>query len=130
MIRQRARCEPSCRSGCWTRWWQRRTGHGRARRIGSRTLMVTIKEVAARARVSPSTVSNVFLGRVPVTEATKRRVLSAAQRLGYQPDGLAQALRTGRTHTLGLLVPHITKTTIDAIVSGETRDAQEAGYAV
>ena len=92
--------------------------------------MVTIKEVAARARVSPSTVSNVFLGRVPVKEETKRRVLSAAQRLGYQPDGLAQALRTGRTQTLGLLVPHITNPTIAAIVNGATREAQEAGYAV
>ena len=92
--------------------------------------MATIKEVAARARVSPSTVSNVFLGRVPVKEATKRRVLSAAQHLGYQPDGLARALRTGRTHTLGLLVPHITNPTIAAIVNGATRAAQEAGYAV
>jgi DNA-binding LacI/PurR family transcriptional regulator len=92
--------------------------------------MATIKEVAQRAGVSPSTVSNVFLGRVPVRDRTKRRVLSAAQRLGYQPDGLAQALRTGRRRTLGLLVPHITNPTIAAIVNGATRAAQEAGYAV
>jgi LacI family transcriptional regulator len=72
----------------------------------------------------------VFLGRVPVRDATKRRVLAAARRLGYQPDGLAQALRTGRTRTLGLLVPHITNPTIAAIVNGATRAAQEAGYAV
>jgi DNA-binding LacI/PurR family transcriptional regulator len=92
--------------------------------------MSTIKEVAARAGVSPSTVSNVFLGRVPVKERTKRRVLSAAQHLGYQPDGLAQALRTGRTRTLGLCVPFVTNPTIAAIVNGATRAAQEAGYAV
>ena len=92
--------------------------------------MATIREVAARARVSPSTVSNVFLGRVPVKDATRRRVLSAAQRLGYQPDGLARALRTGRTRTLGLLVPHITNPTIAAIVHGATRAGQDAGYAV
>jgi LacI family transcriptional regulator len=92
--------------------------------------VATIKEVAARARVSPSTVSNVFLGRVPVKDATRRRVMSAAQKLGYQPDGLARALRTGRTRTLGLLVPHITNPTIAAIVHGATRAGQEAGYAV
>ena len=90
----------------------------------------TIKEVAARAGVSPSTVSNVFLGRVPVKEGTKRRVLLAARRLGYQPDGRAQALRTGRTRTLGLCVPFITNPTVAAIVNGATRAAQEAGYAV
>jgi LacI family transcriptional regulator len=92
--------------------------------------MPTIKEVAASAGVSPSTVSNVFLGRVPVRDSTKQRVLSAARRLGYQPDGLAQALRTGRTRTLGLLVPHITNPTIAAMVNGATREAQAAGYAV
>jgi LacI family transcriptional regulator len=92
--------------------------------------MATVKEVAARAGVSPSTVSNVFGGKVPVREQTKRRVLSAARRLGYQPDGLAQALRTGRTRLLGLLVPRVTNPTIAAIVNGATRFAQEAGYAV
>jgi LacI family transcriptional regulator len=92
--------------------------------------MSTIKEVAARAGVSPSTVSNVFLGRVAVKERTKRRVLSAAQHLGYQPDGLAQALRTGRTRTLGLCVPFVTNPTIAGIVNGATREAQKAGYAV
>jgi LacI family transcriptional regulator len=90
----------------------------------------TIKEVAARAGVSPSTVSNVFLGRVPVKEGTKRRVLLAARRLGYRPDGRAQALRTGRTRTLGLCVPFITNPTVAAIVNGAARAAQEAGYAV
>jgi LacI family transcriptional regulator len=90
----------------------------------------TVKEVAARAGVSPSTVSNVFLGRVPVRDQTRRRVLSAARRLGYQPDGLAQALRSGHTRTLGLLVPHIVNPTIAAIVDGATRAAQGAGYAV
>lgn len=91
--------------------------------------MPTIKEVAARAGVSPSTVSNVMLGRVPVRDVTKRRVLAAARRLGYQPDGLAQALRSGRTRTLGLLLPHVTNPTIAAIVDGAARTAQEAGYA-
>jgi LacI family transcriptional regulator len=92
--------------------------------------MATVKEVAARAGVSASTVSNVFLGRVPVRDQTKRRVLAAARRLGYQPHGLAQALRRGRTRTLGLCVPHITNPTIAAIVAGAGRAAQQAGYAV
>jgi LacI family transcriptional regulator len=91
--------------------------------------MTTVKQVAARAGVSASTVSNVFIGRVPVREMTKRRVLRAAEQLGYQPDGLAQALRTGRTRTLGLLVPHITNPTIAAFVHGAARAAQEGGYA-
>jgi LacI family transcriptional regulator len=90
----------------------------------------TVKEVAARAGVSASTVSNVFLGRVPVAERTRERVLAAARGLAYQPDGLAQALRSGQSRTLGLCLPSVTNPTIAAIVDGATRAAQAVGYAV
>ncbi|MDZ8173175.1 LacI family DNA-binding transcriptional regulator [Microbacterium xanthum] len=58
----------------------------------------TIADVAREARVSPSTASVVFSGKTAVTEATRAKVLEAAERLGYAgPDPRAASLRRGRS---------------------------------
>ncbi|RZI79681.1 MAG: LacI family transcriptional regulator, partial [Microbacterium sp.] len=64
----------------------------------------TISDVAREAGVSPSTASVVFSGKTPVSDATRRRVLDAADALGYTgPDPLAASLRRGRTGIVGVL---------------------------
>ncbi|MBX3193842.1 MAG: LacI family DNA-binding transcriptional regulator [Microbacteriaceae bacterium] len=71
-----------------------------------------ITDIALRAGVSPTTVSHV-LNRVPgarVADATRERVEIAARELGYQPNGLARALRTHRSNTLALLSDEIATT--------------------
>jgi DNA-binding LacI/PurR family transcriptional regulator len=65
----------------------------------------TIKDVAALAQVSTTTVSHAVNGKGRVDPATRARVLAAADRLGYRPSRSAQALRTQRTGTLAFLVP-------------------------
>ncbi|MBK9712643.1 MAG: LacI family DNA-binding transcriptional regulator [Kouleothrix sp.] len=67
-------------------------------------MATTIKQVAALAEVSTTTVSYVLNGTGTVTEATRRRVLDAAARLNYQPSHAARSMR-GRSHTLGLALP-------------------------
>jgi LacI family transcriptional regulator len=71
-----------------------------------------IHDIAARAGVSPTTVSHV-LNRVAgarVADATRERVELVAKELGYQPNGVARALRTHRSNTLALLSDEITTT--------------------
>jgi len=63
-----------------------------------------------------------------VRDQTRTKVLEAAQHLGYQPDGPARTLRTGRSRTLALCVPFITNPTIAAIIQGASRCAHAAGY--
>lgn len=66
---------------------------------------VTIKDVAAHVGVSITTVSHV-LNEVQgkrISDATAARVREAAEALGYQPNHLAQSLRTQRSHTIGLI---------------------------
>jgi DNA-binding LacI/PurR family transcriptional regulator len=64
----------------------------------------TLKDVAAAAGVSLGTASNVFNRPDQVAEATRARVRTAADGLGYcGPDPTARRLRTGRTGTIGLL---------------------------
>ena len=68
--------------------------------------MVGIKDVAALAGVSISTVSYVFSGKRPVSDATKIRVLKAVQQLDYHPgSGAAMLRRDRRTHLIVLSSP-------------------------
>lgn len=65
----------------------------------------TLKSVAAVAGVSLSTASLVFSGKGPVAEATRERVLTAAQKLHYLgPDPLASSLRRGRAGVVAVIV--------------------------
>jgi LacI family transcriptional regulator len=92
--------------------------------------MSSIKQIAAVAGVSKSTVSNVFVGNVPVREETRRKVLTAAEQLGYRPHGPAQTLRTGRSKVLGLCVAFITSPTVAPVIQGAANQAYAEGFAV
>ncbi len=67
--------------------------------------MVTMRDVAAEAGVSPMTVSNALTGKRPVSEQTRRLVLETVERLGYQVNVAARSLRQGRTGVVGIAVP-------------------------
>lgn len=66
---------------------------------------MNIGEIARRAGVSRSTVSYVLSGKRPVSEATRLRIQAVIDELDYRPNASARALREGRTHTLGLVIP-------------------------
>lgn len=90
----------------------------------------TITDVARRARVSTATVSYVLNGRPGVGEASRRRVLKAAEFLGYRRNRLARGLRGGRTHVLGLVLANIANPFYSEIAAGVIAIAAEAGYQV
>jgi DNA-binding LacI/PurR family transcriptional regulator len=69
--------------------------------------MATLNEVAARAGVTPATVSNVLRNKGRVGEATRERVLEAIAALGYRPHLPARALAEGRAPTIALMVSSI-----------------------
>lgn len=69
--------------------------------------MATIRDVAIRAGVNPSTVSRVFSGKAKISERTQRRVLAAAAALDFHPNAIARSLSVRRTHTVAVVVPHI-----------------------
>src|SRR5687768_5708015 len=68
---------------------------------------VTLRDVARVAGVHPATVSRALNEetRALVNEETARRVLKAAEELGYQPNPIARGLRTNRSFTIGVLIP-------------------------
>lgn len=92
--------------------------------------MSTIKDVAARAGVSFTTVSHVLNGTRRVSDAARLRVQQAADELGYVPSALARALKTRRTRMLGVLVPNISNPFFAELVQGIEDACRRAGYAV
>lgn len=66
---------------------------------------INIGEVAKSAGVSTTTVSRVINGVPTVSEGNRRQVLEAIKRLKYHPNPSAQRLASGRTNTIGLIIP-------------------------
>jgi len=69
------------------------------------TTRTTLADVAAAAGVSVSTASLAFSGAGPIAEATKARVMAAAEDLGYAgPSALGRSLRSGRSGIVGVVI--------------------------
>ena len=90
----------------------------------------TIREVAARAGVSPSTVSRVLNGHGAdhMRLETKERVLLAIEELDYVPVKAAQTLRRQHTRVIGILLPDISNSFFSCIVRGIGAVAFERGF--
>jgi LacI family transcriptional regulator len=91
---------------------------------------VTLKDVALRAGVHPATASRALNPetRILVSEDTARRVLDAAEELGYSPNPVARSLRTRRSHTIGVLIPDLNNPLFPPIVRGLEDRLAAAGY--
>ncbi|WP_405780659.1 LacI family DNA-binding transcriptional regulator [Streptomyces sp. NBC_00859] len=70
-------------------------------------MTATLSDVAARARVSPATVSRVLNGNYPVAAATRERVLAAVDELDYVLNGPASSLAAATSDLVGILVNDI-----------------------
>src|SRR5580698_7687816 len=70
-------------------------------------MAVRLKDIARDLGVSVVTVSKVLRGNADIGEATRRRVLKRMKELNYQPNMMARGLASGRTYTVGLVVPDL-----------------------
>ena len=89
-------------------------------------------DVARLARVSRATVSYVLNGvpdgRVHLSDETRQRVLDAIEELGYEPDARAQALRSGSTKTIALIIPDLRNPHFCEYATGIEEAARASGY--
>lgn len=94
----------------------------------------TQADVAREAGVSRTTVSFVLNdhadGRIPISEETRQRVLDAIEVLDYEPDARAQALRSGSTHTVGMIIPDLSNPHFCEYATGIEQEAHNSGYHV
>ena len=90
--------------------------------------MATLKDVAKLACVDVSTVSRALNNTSYVHPDTKAKIYAAAKELGYHPNVMAQALRQGRRHTIGVVVPRLHLAIFSEILQGIEAEAQRLDY--
>lgn len=91
---------------------------------------VTSLQVARQAGVSQSAVSRVFTPGASVSEATRDKVLRAADQLGYRPNVLARAMITGKSRIIGLVVAYLDNQFYPEAIQRLSVALQEQGYHV
>ena len=89
--------------------------------------MTTLMDVAERAGVSKSTVSNVIRGTAMVAEETRLRVERAIAETGYHPNAIARSLKARTSSAIGIVVPDLTNPFYAQLAVGVERAANALG---
>ncbi|CAN5281214.1 LacI family DNA-binding transcriptional regulator [soil metagenome] len=90
--------------------------------------MTSIRDVAREVGVSTATVSRALRGLPRVSDETRLKVLSVAERLDYVASPQAASLASGQTRAVGVIVPFVTRWFYGSIVHGAEELLREAGY--
>lgn len=90
--------------------------------------MATLKDVAKLACVDVSTVSRALNNTSYVHPDTKQKIYAAAKELGYHPNVCAKALRQGKRHTIGVIVPRLHLAIFSEILQGIEEAARKQNY--
>lgn len=90
--------------------------------------MSAIADVARLAGVSKATASRALSGSGYVSDATRERVRAAASDLGYIASANAASLVTGRSKTVGVVIPFVNRWFFGEVLEGVERELLAAGY--
>jgi DNA-binding LacI/PurR family transcriptional regulator len=90
----------------------------------------TSRDVARLAGVSQATVSYVLTGKGSISPATRERVLQVAGSIGYRPNLAARSMRTRRSGRLAVITGVVAVGNQMRMLTGASRAATEAGYAI
>lgn len=93
-------------------------------------MRVTIKDIAAVCGVSAGTVDRALNNRMGISEKTRKKVLTAAEEMNYQPDFTARSLVMGKTMTLGVVLFDLYNRSFAQLMNAIERKARELGYFV
>jgi len=79
---------------------------------------LTLRDVSEACGVSEMTVSRVLRNRGDVSEATRKKVLSAAQELGYVPNQIAGSLASQRVNLVAVIIPSLSNMVFPEVLNG------------
>jgi DNA-binding LacI/PurR family transcriptional regulator len=89
---------------------------------------VTIKDIAKALEVSPSTVSRALSDHPDISDSTKDKIIEKANSLNYNPNIIAQSLKSNRTKMIGVIVPEIEHSFFASAITGIEEVAYQSGY--
>jgi len=90
--------------------------------------MVTLKQLAKELNVSISTVSKSLSDSHEIGETTKKKVQELAKLYNYKPNRIAINLKSGKTKTIGVILPSILNNFFAQVLFGIEKVAAKKGY--
>lgn len=93
-------------------------------------MAVRMMDIARELGVSVVTVSKVLRNHSDISESTRERVLKKIKELNYEPNFAARALVTGRTYTVGLVVPDLIHPFFAEVAKGLSSGLRNRGYSL
>lgn len=91
---------------------------------------ITIKDLSKFLSLSTSTISRALLHDKNVNEETRKRVLDAAEKLGYKPNLTALSLQSGQSKTIGFVVPEMITPFSSKVLKGIQNILYPLGYRI
>jgi len=91
-------------------------------------MAVRLKDIAEDLGVSLVTVSKVLRNKPGVGDVTRKRVLKRVRELNYRPNMLARSLASGKSYTVGLIVPDLVHTFFAELAKGVSAGLRGASY--
>ncbi len=89
---------------------------------------ITIYDIAKVLNISPATVSRGLKDHPGIRKDTKKKILNAAHKMGYQQNTFASNLRRKNSNTIGVIVPRLDSYFMSAVIAGMEKVANGAGY--
>lgn len=89
---------------------------------------ISLKELAARLNLAPSTVSRALNDSYEISDATKKKVISMAEKLNYQPNPFARSLRENKSKTIAVIIPERINNFFAQVIDGIESITTEHGY--
>ncbi len=92
------------------------------------TNKITIQDLAKELKLTAATVSRALNNHPRISERTKKNVHELAEKLNYRGNNLASSLRSGKTHTIGVIIPSLEMNFFGSVVHGIESIANTNGY--
>ncbi|GLB48042.1 LacI family DNA-binding transcriptional regulator [Neptunitalea lumnitzerae] len=91
---------------------------------------VTIYDIAKALNITAATVSRALNNNPKISEATKTLVMETAKKMNYEQNRFALALKSGKSHNVGVIVPFINRNFFSSIIRGIEEELYPKGYHV
>lgn len=89
---------------------------------------VTIYDIAKKLDITAATVSRALNNSPRISVSTKELVKETADKMNYEQNTVAQALKSGKTYNIGVIVPRINSNFFSSVIRGIEEELQKSGY--